>query len=256
MKGFDAGSVDYISKPFWESEVLARVSAHLRLRRAQKEREAANAQLRLEVEQRRKAEQALEEANRHLADANARLEQANRRLQDLASEDGLTGIPNRRRLDEHLNTSWLQMVRQAQPLSVILCDIDYFKLYNDHYGHQAGDECLRAVARCIRSALRRPGDLAGRYGGEEFLVTLPHTDLAGALIVSEEIHEAVRRLQIPHERSQAGAWVSLSMGVSGTVPARGDCLSRLIAAADAALYEAKAAGRARSHTREYMAAQK
>lgn len=246
VKGFEAGGVDYVSKPYWHREVLARVDAHVRLRAAQKEREAVNARLRLEIEQRKAAEQALEEANHSLS-------QANRRLQDLAAEDGLTGIANRRRLDEHLAMSWAQSVREGMPLSVVLSDVDCFKTYNDHYGHQAGDEVLRRVAQAIRGALKRPADLAGRYGGEEFLVILFNTDPAGAMVVAQEIRDAVRELSIPHKLSSAGPYVSVSLGVGSAMPGRSKADSAaLIALADEALYEAKRGGRARIEQRHYL----
>ena len=221
MKGFEAGGVDYVSKPYWECEVLARVGTHVRLRAAQKE----------------------------LAQANEALSQANRRLKDLAAEDGLTGIPNRRRLDEHLTMSWAQCAREGMPLSVIMGDVDCFKAYNDRYGHQAGDEVLRRVAHTIREVLKRPADLAGRYGGEEFMLILFNTDPAGALVVAQEVQTAIHQLAIPHEASTAGPFVSLSIGVASALPGRSSEPPRpsnqgaLITLADEALYEAKHSGR-------------
>jgi diguanylate cyclase (GGDEF)-like protein len=123
--------------------------------------------------------------------------------------------------------------------------VDFFKLYNDHYGHQAGDECLKQVARALQSMCRRPADLAARYGGEEFALVLPETGLAGATQVAESVRQAVARLQVPHEHSQIAPHVTLSVGVAGLLPGADIKVERLIAAADQALYQAKKLGRNR-----------
>jgi diguanylate cyclase (GGDEF)-like protein len=231
IQGLEVGSVDCISKPFSKNEVLARVDTHVRLRAAQKELETINARLRDEIAQRQAAE--------------AALAQANRRLQDLADEDGLTKIANRRRLDQHLDMLWRHLAREQQPLAVIMVDIDHFKLFNDEYGHQRGDGCLQAVAKAIKSSVRRPADLAGRYGGEEFMVLLANTDLAGGVAVAESIRTAVAALAIPHQHSQADSRVGVSLGVSSAVPQLCDKAEDLVACADEALYQAKRAGRGR-----------
>lgn len=164
-------------------------------------------------------------------------------LQNLATKDGLTGVANRRSLDEKLQTEWLRCQRAASPLAFMLADVDYFKRYNDTYGHQKGDDCLRAVAGAIGSGLFRPADLAGRYGGEEFAVIIPSTDLAGAHAVAERICDAVRELAIPHSGSDVSPNVTLSIGVAATIPHPATTLAELVAAADSALYRAKHAGR-------------
>ena len=237
IKGLQAGSVDCVSKPFERNEVLARVGTHLRLRAAQRELQESNLKLVAEIERRKVVE--------------AELEQANRRLQDLAAEDGLTRIANRRRLDEWLDRCWRQSARDQQPLSLVMADVDCFKRYNDHYGHQAGDACLQVVAQAFRDALKRPSDLAGRYGGEEFMAVLSHTDSAGAQVVAEEVQQALRAVEIPHEASTVSDTVTLSVGVATTVPAPGRSLQELIAAADEALYQAKSDGRNCVRAREY-----
>jgi diguanylate cyclase (GGDEF)-like protein/PAS domain S-box-containing protein len=185
------------------------------------------------------------QAETMLAEANETLEAANRILQALAQQDGLTGLANRRRFDEVLVEEFSRARRQREPLSVLLLDADHFKAYNDHYGHLAGDECLRRISAAIESVLRRPGDHAARYGGEEFVVLLPLTDESGALIVAEQIRAAVSALAIQHLGS-APQIVTVSIGVSSLIPFGGaDHPDRLIAAADRALYRAKAEGRNR-----------
>jgi diguanylate cyclase (GGDEF)-like protein/PAS domain S-box-containing protein len=166
-------------------------------------------------------------------------------LQNLATKDSLTGLSNRRSLDEKLQLEWKCGQRTAGSLAFILADIDHFKHYNDHYGHQKGDECLRAVAGAIGAGVFRPADMAARYGGEEFAIIMPNTDLAGAQAVAERICSAVRSLEIPHATSATAAHVTLSLGVAAQVPDSGSNLEALITAADVALYRAKDSGRNR-----------
>ena len=171
------------------------------------------------------------------------LEAANQELQRLASIDGLTQLANRRRFDEYLFDEWRRLAREQRPLSLILCDIDYFKLYNDTYGHLAGDFCLQQVAGVLRQSVRRPPDLVARYGGEEFAMILPNTDARGAAFVAETVRQRVRGLRIPHVQSPVSDYVTLSLGVATTIPRLDSSAQRLIAAADEALYRAKAEGR-------------
>ena len=173
------------------------------------------------------------------------LQAANKELQRLAIIDGLTQIPNRRRFDEYLDNEWRRMKRKNNPVSLILCDIDFFKLYNDNYGHQEGDSCLQQVAKAIQKAAKRPADLAARYGGEEFAVILPDTDVAGAVHIAQQVCETVSGLKIPHEHSKVSRWVSLSLGVASAVPSKGKRVEDLIQKADSALYRAKEQGRNR-----------
>ena len=178
--------------------------------------------------------------------AEAALEKANCELQRLSVLDDLTQVANRRRLDEALNEEWQRLSRDRAPLSLIFCDIDYFKLYNDTYGHQAGDDCLRAVADTISANCQRPGDFVARYGGEEFIVILPNTETEGAVHLAEDIREEIERLKIPHMRSQVSRYITLSMGVSCVFPSAHITPESLIGAADNALYEAKNQGRNRT----------
>ena len=171
------------------------------------------------------------------------LQADNQKLQRLISQDSLTGINNRRRFDEYLALEWLRMTREQQPLSLILCDIDYFKLYNDTYGHQVGDSCLKQVARTISRALKRPADLVARYGGEEFAVIMPNTSNLGAIQIAEKLRFEVHQLMIPHTASAVSEYVTLSLGVASTIPNQKLSAEKLIAAADEALYEAKKQGR-------------
>ena len=177
--------------------------------------------------------------------AEAALEKANRELQRLSVLDDLTQVANRRRLDETLNEEWHRLSRDRAPLSLIFCDIDYFKLYNDTYGHQAGDDCLRAVADTINANCQRPGDFVARYGGEEFIVILPNTEAEGAVHLAEDIREEIERLKIPHMRSQVSQFITLSLGISCVFPSAHITPESLIRAADNALYEAKNQGRNR-----------
>ncbi|HEY9674612.1 MAG TPA: diguanylate cyclase [Waterburya sp.] len=173
------------------------------------------------------------------------LEAANQELQRLACVDGLTQVANRRRFDEYLNLEWRRLGRERRPLSLILCDIDYFKLYNDTYGHLSGDLCLQQVASVLRQVLRRPADLVARYGGEEFAMILPNTDLTEASRVAETIRQSLQRLAIPHTQSPMSQCVTLSLGVACSIPTSDSSPQALIAAADEVLYQAKAEGRDR-----------
>jgi diguanylate cyclase (GGDEF)-like protein len=173
------------------------------------------------------------------------LKEANAALHRMAYIDGLTQIPNRRRFDEVLQQSWRQGFRDQQPISAILCDVDFFKLYNDCYGHQEGDRCLQLVASAINLVVRRPNDLAARYGGEEFVVILPQTPIEGAMEVAQKIQENMRALQISHAKSGISDYVTLSLGVSCLVPEDVMKPEILLSQADEALYRAKEKGRDR-----------
>ena len=166
-------------------------------------------------------------------------------LRALTLLDGLTGIANRRRFDEQLHQEWLRCGRRAKPLSVILGDVDFFKCYNDGYGHVQGDDCLRRVAKAMAESLHRPGDLAARYGGEEFVCILPETDQEGARAVAETVHQAVAALGLPHEFSEVADHVTISLGVATAWP--GECVTPedLTRHADQNMYEAKRQGRNR-----------
>lgn len=172
-------------------------------------------------------------------------------LRQLAFIDGLTGVFNRRCLDERLHAEWARAARQQQPLALVMIDIDAFKRYNDLQGHLAGDDCLRRVAQRLSSELIRPGDVMARYGGEEFACVLPDTGLAGALEVAQRLEQAVRALQIPHADSPVAGVVTISLGVAALRPAPGTEVTALLSAADQQLFEAKRQGRGRvSHALE------
>jgi diguanylate cyclase (GGDEF)-like protein len=178
------------------------------------------------------------------------------RLESLVATDGLTGIPNRRQFDEFLIREWRRAMRSHVQLSLILMDIDYFKLFNDHYGHLAGDDCLRRLAQAIAECAKRPTDLVARYGGEEFACILPDTNLDGALIVANNMRKKVKGLKINHAYSNVVDHITLSLGVATLIPSQGRSRDDLISAADALLYEAKRGGRDRvGYQREPAAAE-
>jgi diguanylate cyclase (GGDEF)-like protein len=218
---FDAGAVDYVSKPPRSVELLARIQSALRLKS--------------EMDQRRAREQ-------EVLSLVHQLQAANQRLESLATLDGLTGIPNRRKLDEILDCEWRRHGRTGSPIALLMIDVDFFKRYNDTCGHLAGDACLQRVADGLKGRVRRAGDVLARFGGEEFAVVLPSTDLSGACVVGETLRAAVQTLGIPHATSDVAASVTVSVGAASMTP--GGCqVAMLIAAADAALYQAKAQGR-------------
>ncbi len=177
--------------------------------------------------------------------AEAALEKANQELQRLALLDGLTQIANRRWFDEYLHLEWQRSIREGLPLALILCDVDYFKLYNDTYGHQAGDKCLQQIARAMSRAVQRPADFVARYGGEEFVIILPDTAADGARHVAQALQHAVQQLKIPHSQSSVNEYVTLSLGIVWTKPEQADSSAEFVAVADEALYEAKTQGRNR-----------
>lgn len=166
-------------------------------------------------------------------------------LEQLAQQDGLTHLANRRHFDETLLREWDRLRRESRPMALLFIDVDYFKPYNDTYGHAAGDECLAALGAVLQHAARRPGDLAARYGGEEFVIILPGTDVAGAREVAERILQDVDALALPHAGSQAGANVTVSIGMAARVPQPGEAPQALLDAADKAVYAAKRGGRHR-----------
>ena len=170
---------------------------------------------------------------------------ANKALEQLASQDGLTELANRRIFDEYIRRVWSLQSRTGTPLSLIMCDIDYFKRYNDRYGHQAGDESLKLVAKGLRGSVKRSTDLVARYGGEEFVVVLPETDTDDAHVVAGRIQRTIRRLRIPHADSDTADTVTLSIGISSMVPDHKLSPEALIKNADIGLYQAKQNGRNR-----------
>ncbi|MGY6274918.1 diguanylate cyclase domain-containing protein [Methylomonas sp. MgM2] len=185
----------------------------------------------------------LRNENRERRGAELALQKANSELESLVMLDGLTQIANRRRFDQCLEIECQRVLRNKTPLALILCDIDYFKAYNDCYGHLGGDDCLKAVAQAIAGALRRTTDIAARYGGEEFAVIMPHTDEEGATQVAGRVRQAVMDLNIPHQGSQVAQIVTVSIGVATAIPFRRCAPASLIKTADEALYLVKEGGR-------------
>jgi len=164
-------------------------------------------------------------------------------LRRQSTVDALTGLYNRRMLDETLQNEWRRSLRLASWLGAILIDVDHFKLYNDHYGHQKGDLCLRSIAHAIASTARRSGDFVARYGGEEFMVLLPNTDLVGTRLVAQRVLDGVRGLKLAHECNPTAPTATVSVGVASVVPSRDSSSTNLLETADRRLYAAKRRGR-------------
>lgn len=223
-QAFEAGANDYITKPFRKMELLARLRPVLALKQERDWRKARE---------------------RELLEVSHQLQMANDALQLQSCQDGLTGIANRRHFEDMLHNNWRRSLRDQQPLSLILLDVDHFKAFNDLYGHQAGDACLKRVAQTLSLSLSRPGDVASRYGGEEFAIILADTDLCGALRVAGTIRDNIEGLGIPHEQSVTAAVVTVSLGVASVVASADSGPEGLLAEADAALYQAKGLGRNR-----------
>ena len=212
-----AGAGDFVRKPVQTPELLGRLHAACALKHH------------------------LDTCREHTRE----LERLNRELRHLSAIDELTGIANRRSFNKVLAQEWARAAREAIPLSLLMIDIDFFKAYNDHYGHQTGDECLRRVADALTNVARRPGDHVARYGGEEFAVILSHTGTQGAQTVAEALRAGVEGLNVRHARSPVHDRVTISLGVASTVPERRGSSDTLIAAADEVIYEAKRDGRNR-----------
>jgi diguanylate cyclase (GGDEF)-like protein len=189
-----------------------------------------------------------ERTNRELREIRRQLEQRNKDLERLSALDTLTQIANRRRFDGVLRQEWKRAARDESPLSLVFCDIDYFKLFNDTYGHQAGDECLVRVAQTMDETLNRPADLAARYGGEEFVALLVDTEAEGARTLAERIRTRIEALRVAHQASDVGPFLTVSLGVATLVPRPGVRPEDLVDLADRALYAAKQSGRNRVAT--------
>ncbi|TVQ06925.1 MAG: diguanylate cyclase [Leptolyngbya sp. DLM2.Bin27] len=225
------------------------------------ELQTTNKKLQLEIEERKQAETRLQMLASAISRRNFDLEivldtlrehgdaihdQWYAKVQEaqyLAGVDGLTQIPNRRRFDEHLKDQWQLMAEQQSPLSIILADIDYFKQYNDTYGHLLGDTCLKHVAQALQGSISHRADLIARYGGEEFVATLPNTELSSAIAIATRMQSQVEYLQLPHACSAVSHYVTLSMGVASLIPSLDQTPQILVAAADRLLYVAKQSGR-------------
>ncbi|MEL6578678.1 MAG: diguanylate cyclase [Cyanobacteria bacterium J06621_12] len=228
-QGFKYGGNDYITKPFQIEEVTVRVEHQLKIYYLQAELKAKNKQLEREIEHRQAAEK--------------KLLKLNQKLNRLATIDGLTGIANRHYLDEFLIKEWQRGKREQFSLALVLCDIDYFKQYNDCFGHQQGDMCLAKVAQAIAKVVNRPADLVARYGGEEFAIVLPRTSGENAMLVAEKICLQIEALNLTHPNSSVSDRVSLSLGVAAVIPDAQYTKKQLLVTADKALYQAKKQGR-------------
>lgn len=219
---FENGANDYLIKLPDKIELIARIRANSKNYLTQLERDEAFATL---------------------AELQGQLKQSNEELQKLTCQDSLTGIANRRRFDDFIEKECQRSAREGSPLSLLLIDIDYFKLYNDNYGHLGGDGCLRKVADALRRAVQRPADLVARYGGEEFAIILPNTNIEGALKIAEFLHSVVQELEIPHQYSEISDIITISTGIACKVANMNNSPGDLIEMADRALYEAKKSGR-------------
>jgi two-component system chemotaxis family response regulator WspR len=219
---FERGADDYLVKPPNQIELIARIRANTQkyLRKLK-----------------------LDDAYKSILRLKSELEESNRELQKLSSLDGLTGIANRRKFDEFLKSECLRSARENTVLSLLLIDIDFFKPFNDNYGHLAGDDCLRKVATALSEVVSRPADLVARYGGEEFGVVLPNTDVKGAIRLAECLCDKIRSLNITHEFSKVADHITMSIGVSSMVACDSSKPKDLINKADDALYKAKDTGR-------------
>jgi phosphoserine phosphatase RsbU/P len=187
-----------------------------------------------------------QQAETRLKQSNEELSRATEALEKLVNTDGLTQIANRRHFDNRLQQEWLRLFREQHSLSLLLFDVDYFKRYNDSYGHQLGDKCLIKLAQAAQAVVCRSGDVVARYGGEEFVVILPNTDVQGAIIVAERIHAAIQDLAIPHQASEVSNIVTISLGITSLIPISTLSPASLIEQADQALYRAKQQGRNQS----------
>lgn len=225
FKGYERGAVDYIFKPIEPIILISKVKVFLNLYK--------------QARQLREQAQQLEERLKELLE----LQVANDKLLTLSNLDSLTGIPNRRYFDHFLELNWRDSIRERRSISLIMIDIDYFKEYNDHYGHVKGDECLTNVANCIAATLRRPRDFVARYGGEEFAVVLPNSEGEGALQVAEAIRNNIIELFIPHETSKGIPQITVSLGIFSIIPMVSDKMEDIIKNADEALYMSKSLGR-------------
>ncbi|GAK51507.1 putative diguanylate cyclase with GGDEF domain [Candidatus Moduliflexus flocculans] len=238
----NAGLYRYISKPWEHTDLFLTVKEALHKYYQEKKLAEQNLQLQQAY---RELEVYASTLEQRVAERTAELENANQQLQRLANLDGLTQVANRRKFDAYLAQEWKRHVRESQPLSLIMGDIDFFKRYNDTYGHVQGDECLKQIAAALRNNARRPADLVARYGGEEFCVILPNTDEEGAIRVAAGIQTDIQMLRIEHNASDVSPYVTLSIGVATTIPDQRQTADELIETADKALYHAKMQGRDR-----------
>ena len=250
VQGLKLGAVDYITKPFQQEEVVARIRTHLSLVQLQKKMTSANEEL-------LNSNQGLELLNAEILQLNQKLKseikehestqeqliETNRKLLGFAHIDGLTEVPNRRRQDEYLQQTWQTMSEIGAEMSLLLCDIDFFKHYNDYYGHLVGDQCLQSIAQVLLSAVRSSNDMVSRFGGEEFTVIMPDTSINEALEVAGRVQKELRQVAMEHVKSPISPFVTFSIGVACLQPRKDQSPLKLLEMADLALYQAKENGR-------------
>lgn len=229
--GFNAGADDFLTKPIEPRELSCRLSVGRRILVYQYDLEQRNA--------------TLQETTKVMENIMRELQIVNGKLKELSMEDELTGIANRRCLENYLAKEWWHALREKEALTFIMIDVDFFKLYNDTYGHPAGDECLRKVAMVLDDSVQRSTDIKSRYGGEEFAIVLRNTDCQGAQKIAEKIRLTVESLAVPHKASPISPYVTISLGVSTMIPEPNSSYEALIKEADDALYQAKREGRNR-----------
>ncbi|MGQ9865999.1 MAG: diguanylate cyclase domain-containing protein [Pseudanabaenaceae cyanobacterium] len=241
LQGFTVGGSDYISKPFQGQEVLVRVRNQLVIAQLQHQLAVQNALLQAQNERLRREIAERQETERQL-------QQVVQKLEQLVNLDGLTGVANRRAFDAYVLRQWQERATTESPLALVLGDVDFFKAYNDTYGHYAGDRCLQQIAQSLQEVgcryLTREDFLTARYGGEEFVLVWPGATVSQAQALAESCRQAVAALAIPHKSSAVAPFVTISLGVASVVP-RGPDPSILFSMADQALYEAKNQGRNR-----------
>lgn len=229
--GFDAGSDDFLTKPIDPRELSCRLSVGRRILTYQHDLEQRNA--------------TLQETTRVMENVMRELQIVNGKLKELSLEDELTGIPNRRSLENYLAKEWWHALREKEALTFIMVDVDFFKYYNDTYGHPAGDECLKKVATILAENVKRSSDITTRYGGEEFAIVLHATDSAGGQKVAEKLRLVVESLAIPNKASKVSPYVTISLGIATIIPDINSSYETLKKEADDALYQAKREGRNR-----------
>lgn len=226
-RGYDVGAVDYLFKPIDPIILKSKVDVFVNLH--------------IQKETIKKQANMLEEKVQELIE----LKEANWKLENLSLVDELTGMPNRRNFNQYINIQWANCAFSKSYLSMIMIDIDNFKAYNDNYGHIKGDECIKSVAKCIMESLGRPLDLAFRYGGEEFVVLLPNTDLDGSKIIAERIRKNIENIKIEHNYSETSNFVTISLGISTILPDYKFHFHKFVESADNALYKSKNNGKNR-----------